>query len=94
MAKAIKVLNSYNEVVAIVDNATQAIKAIEKASGCSVAEGITVRSVNRDLVEYNSANVYNVFGVLFTVKTFEATAADVKREKQFVNAQKAACLFN
>jgi hypothetical protein len=94
MAKAIKVLNSYNEVVAIVDNTTQAIKAIEKASGCSVAEGTTVRSVNRDLVEYNSAYIYNLFTVLFTLEVLEATTADVKREKQFINAQKAARLFN
>lgn len=93
MAKAIKVLNSYNELIAIVDNVKQALSKVEKFSGCSLADSVKPHSVNRDIVNNGSSVVFNAFDVAFYLESFEATTSDVKREKQFLNAAKMAELF-
>jgi hypothetical protein len=94
MAKAIKVLNSYNELIAIVDNVKQALSKVEKFSGCSLADSVKPHSVNRDIAEHKSAVVFNAFNVAFHLESFEASAADVKREKQFLNVYSVSALFN
>jgi hypothetical protein len=50
--------------------------------------------VNREITEHKSAVVFNAFNVAFYLESFEASAADVKREKQFLNVSSVSALFN
>jgi hypothetical protein len=91
MAKAIKVQNSYGEVIALLDNATKAIKAIEKYSSCNIEAKL--QTVTKELKESGKTFVVNVFGAVFHLEVLEASAGDIRREKQYLNAMATLAIF-
>jgi hypothetical protein len=94
MTKAIKIRNSYNEVIAITDNVKQALVKIEKYSGCSLADTTSHHSVNRVLNEQGSDVVFNCFGVVFYLELITADSKTIQTEKRYLNAMQTAALFN
>jgi hypothetical protein len=93
MAKAIKVLNSNDDVIAIVDNTTKALKAVEKDSCCSLADGTKLQSVNTD-VKNGFAFVRNCQGGIYQLEIIEGSASYIRREKQYLNCELTSALFN
>jgi glutathione peroxidase-family protein len=91
--KAIKVMNSNDEVIAIVDNATKALMVVEKDSQCSLADYVKLQSVNKRLQEGGDV-ITNCQGGVYTLQVIEGNSAFIRREKQYYNAMQTVKLFN
>lgn len=93
MAKLIRVMNSYYETIAMVDNVTKALNKIEKYSSCSLSENTKLQAVNKYLNTEKSCIVLNCFGVAFHLELLEGTTKELEWHKQGFNLDQTAKLF-
>jgi hypothetical protein len=91
MVKAIKVTNSYDQVIAIVDNATQALKAVEEYGSATVETKLG--HLNKGLKLAGYALVWNCLDVMFRAEVIEGSALEIRLEKQFLNMAKLQAHF-